>query len=87
MQVEVIKVPRERVVKYPPKKGKLKRSEIKRAVREVLLRKRGGGTAQRTRNKTTFKVGRDTKTGRFISCQEAERRKETAVVETINRTN
>ena len=78
---------RTRIVKYPPKKGKLKRSDIKRAVREVVLGKRGGGTVQPTPNKTTFKVGRDTKNGRFISCEEAERRKETAVVETINRTN
>ena len=78
---------RTRIVKYPPKKGKLKRSDIKRAVREVVLGKRGGGTEQPTPNKTTFKVGRDTKNGRFISCEEAERRKETAVVETINRTN
>lgn len=78
---------RTRIVKYPPKKGKLKRSDIKRAVREVVLGKRGGGTVQPAPNKTTFKVGRDTKNGRFISCEEAERRKETAVVETINRTN
>ena len=83
----MIKVPRERTVKDPPKRGKLTKRQAKRAVEKVLLRKRGGGTAQRTRNKKTFKVGRDTKTGRYISCQEAERRKETAVVETINRTN
>ena len=31
----------------------------------------------------TFKVGRDAKTGQFILVKEAERRKSTAVVETI----
>lgn len=31
----------------------------------------------------SFKVGRDAKTGRFISVSEAQRRKATAVVETI----
>jgi hypothetical protein len=32
----------------------------------------------------TFKIGRDAKTGQFISVQEAEHRKNTAVVETIS---
>lgn len=31
----------------------------------------------------TFKIGRDAKTGQFIPVQEAQRRKDTAVVETI----
>ena len=31
----------------------------------------------------TFQVGRDAKTGRFLSVKEAQRRKKTAVVETI----
>lgn len=31
----------------------------------------------------TFKVGRDAKTGKFIPVKEAERRKSTAVVETM----
>ncbi|MBV9576419.1 MAG: hypothetical protein JO149_07320 [Gammaproteobacteria bacterium] len=30
-----------------------------------------------------FKIGRDAKTGQFISVEEAEKRKSTAVVETI----
>ena len=80
---------RERTVKYPPKRGNLKRSEVKRVVEQVVNAKRGVGattssTGQR-RNTTTFKVGRDAKTGRFITCKEAERRKATAVVETIKR--
>ena len=33
--------------------------------------------------KKTFKVGRDAKSGKFISVKEAERRKSTSVVETI----
>jgi len=45
--------------------------------------------AQRKEPKTaqpkvkTFQVGRDAKTGRFLSVKEAQRRKKTAVVETI----
>ena len=34
---------------------------------------------------TTVKVGRDAKTGRFITVSEAKRRKRTAVGETIKR--
>lgn len=34
----------------------------------------------------TFKVGRDAGTGKFIPVKEAERRKKTAVVETIKKT-
>lgn len=34
----------------------------------------------------TRKIGRDAKTGEFIPVKEAERRKATAVVETIKRT-
>jgi len=33
----------------------------------------------------TFQVGRDAKTGRFLSVKEAQRRKKTAVVETITK--
>jgi hypothetical protein len=33
----------------------------------------------------TFQVGRDIKTGRFISVKEAQRRKKTAVVETFTK--
>ena len=33
----------------------------------------------------TFQVGRDAKTGRFISVKEAQRRKKTAVVETFKK--
>jgi hypothetical protein len=34
---------------------------------------------------TTIKVGRDAKTGKFITVAEAKRRKRTVVVETIKR--
>jgi len=37
------------------------------------------------KKETTFKVGRDAATGRFIPVKEAERRKKTAVVETITK--
>jgi hypothetical protein len=33
----------------------------------------------------TFQVGRDAKTGRFISVKDAKRRKKTAVVETFKK--
>ncbi len=36
---------------------------------------------------TTFKVGRDASTGKFIPVKQAQRRKKTAVVETIRRKN
>ena len=80
---------RGRTIKYPPKQGKLKRSEIKRVVEQVVHAKRGVGATThskgQTRHITTFKVGRDAKTGRFITCKEAKRRKATAAVETIKR--
>lgn len=34
---------------------------------------------------TTVKVGRDARTGRFITVSEAKQRKKTAIVETIRR--
>lgn len=34
---------------------------------------------------TTFKVGRDAGSGKFIPVKEAERKKNTAIVETIKR--
>jgi len=37
------------------------------------------------KQKKTYKVGRDAGTGRFITVKSAERRKKTAVVETIKR--
>lgn len=38
-----------------------------------------------TSKTTTHKVGRDAKTGQFIPVKQAERRKSTAVVETVRR--
>lgn len=34
---------------------------------------------------STYKIGRDAKTGQFIPVKEAERKKSTAVVETIKK--
>ena len=76
-------MPRERTVKYPPKRGKLKRSEVKRVVEKVVYARLNGRKAGQTHHVTTIKVGRDARTGRFITCKEAKRRKATAVVETI----
>ena len=75
-----------RTVKFPPKRGKLTRRQAKRAVEKVVYGKQGGRKSTSSRRKpqvTTFKVGRDARTGRFISREEAERRKSTAIVETI----
>lgn len=76
---------RERIVKDTPKRGKLTEKQIQRAVEKVIYTRLGGRETGETSHVTTFKVGRDAKTGRFISCKEAERRKKTAVVETIKR--
>jgi hypothetical protein len=35
----------------------------------------------------TFKIGRDAKTGKFITVKEAKRRQSTAIVETIKKKN
>jgi hypothetical protein len=80
---EVIRVARERTVKYPPKRGKLTKRQIDRAVEKVVYARRGGGEAGQTRHVTTIR--RDAGTGKFISRNEAEHRAETAVVETIKR--
>ena len=76
---------RERIVKDTPKRGKLTDRQIQRAVEKVIYARLGGGETGQTRDVTTIKVGRDARTGRLISCEEAQRRKETAVVETIKR--
>lgn len=41
--------------------------------------------AKSKKSTSSSKIGRDAKTGRFIPVKEAERRKSTAVVETIKR--
>ena len=58
---------RERIVKDTPKRGKLTEKQIQRAVEKVIY----------------TRLGRDAKTGRFITCKEAKRRKATAAVESI----
>lgn len=78
---------RGRTIKFPPKRGKLTRSQVKRIVEKVVYGEEGAKKAtssnKRKQQGTTFKVGRDARTGRFITRKEAERRKSTAVVETI----
>lgn len=78
---------RGRTVKFPPKRGKLTRNQVKRAVEKVVYGKQGSSkstsSSRRKPQGTTFKVGRDARTGRFITRKEAERRKSTAIVETI----
>lgn len=69
---------RRRTIKDPPKRGKLTRSEVRKAVEKVVY----GNT--RTHD-MTFTIGRDAQTGQFIPVAEAQRRKKTAVVETIKR--
>ena len=76
---------RERIVKDTPKRGKLTEKQIQRAVEKVIYTRLGGGETGQTRHMITIKVGRDAKTGRFIPCKEAERRKATATVETIKK--
>ena len=78
---------RRRIVKDTPKRGKLTKSQVKRIVEKVVYGEEGTGKAislnKRKQQETTFQVGRDARTGRFISREEAERRKATAIVETI----
>ena len=82
---EVNQVARGRTVKYPPKSGKLKRSEMKQAVWEVVHGKDAHRTTERSRRATTIKVGRDAKTGRFVSRKNAKSQTDEVVVETIKR--
>ena len=79
---------RERIIKGTPKRGKLTRSQVRRAVKKVFEARLAAtegksSTTQIPEVTTIIKVGRDAKTGRFISRQEAERRRKTAVIETI----
>ena len=78
---------RGRIVKDTPKRGKLTKSQVKRIVEKVVYGEEGSRkTTSSNRQKsqgTTFNVGRDAQTGRFISRKEAEHRKTTAIVETI----
>lgn len=84
-------MPGGRTVKDTPKRGKLTKRQINRAVEKVVYDRRGNDSAASSaalkRGVISIKIGRDAKTGRFISCKDAERRKVTAVVETIKRPN
>ena len=84
---EVNRVAKERTVKYPPKRGKLKRNEMKRAIHEVVHGKDAHRTTESSRRATTITVGRDAKTGRFVSCKNAKSQTAEVVVETIKRPN
>ena len=82
---EVNQVARGRTVKYPPKSGKLKRSEMKRAIHEVVHGEGSTGATKRSPRVTRIKVGRDAITGRFVSRKDAKNQTEKVVVETIKR--
>ena len=82
---EVTKVARGRTVKYPPKRGKLKRSEMKQAVWEVVHGKNAGKTTVRSHRVNTITVRRNAKTGRFVSCKNAKSQTDEVVVQTIRR--
>ena len=69
---------RSRTIKDSPKRGKLTKREVRKAVEKVVY-----GQAQT--NPMTFRIGRDAQTGQFIPVKEAQRRKKTAMVETIKR--
>ena len=78
---------RERIVKDTPKRGRFTKSQVRRAVQKVVYARRGlevpEPSIKPTRGMTTIKVWRDVKTGRFMSREEAERRKDAALVEAI----
>ena len=76
---------RGRTVKYPPKSGKLKRSEMKRAVHEVVHGESSSGATTPSRRATTITVRRDAMTGRFVSRKHAKNQTDKVVVETIRR--
>ncbi len=76
-------MPRERIVKYPPKRGNLKRSDMKRAVWEVFHGEDAPKTAARSRRSITVTVARDAKTGRFVSRENADSQTENVVVQTV----
>lgn len=69
---------RSRTIKDTPKRGKLTKSEVRKAVEKVVY-------GQARTHEMTFKIGRDVQTGQFIPVKEAQRRKKTAKVETIKR--
>ena len=76
---------RGRTVKYPPKSGKLKRSEIKRVIREVVHGESSSRATTAPRRATTITVRRDATTGRFVSRKHAKSQTDKVVVETIRR--
>lgn len=85
----VISVPRERIVKYPPKRGKFSRRELSRAVDEVVRARleAKGIEVSKPKRKTvhSIEVRRDAVTGRFASRKESERPGNNVTVETVKR--
>lgn len=51
----------------------------------MCINEEGVIIVKKKRRTVNIKVGRDARTGRFIPVRDAKRRKNTAVVETINR--
>ena len=49
--MEVIKMARERIVKDPPKRGKLTKRQVQRAVEKVVYARRGNEKAKQTQEK------------------------------------
>ena len=76
---------RGRIVKYPPKRGKLNRNVMRRVVREVVLGKGYDGSRKASGRSTAVTVRRDAKTGRFVSREAAESQADNVVVETIRK--
>ena len=76
---------RERIVKYPPKRGNLKRSEMKRVIQEIVLGEAAYKTTAGSRRSTTVTVARDAKTGRFVSRENADSQTENVVAETVEK--
>lgn len=78
---------RERIVKDTPKRGRFTKSQVRRAVQKVIYTRLGlevpEPSTKPIRGMTTIKVWRDVETGRFMSREEAERRTDAAMVETI----
>ena len=78
-------MPRGRTIKYPPKRGNLKRSDMKRVIQEIVLGEEAHKTAAGSRRSTTVTVARDAKTGRFVSRENADSQTENVVVETVKK--
>ena len=77
-------MPRERTIKGPVKRGTITERQARTVAKEIL-EERYGKQERHSKQGRYHTVVRDAKTGRFITVKEAERRKATAIVETIKR--